>query len=165
MEKFPAIGNFSGNVFFAVICILIILKERRVVARVAAVIKVRGNMFRAFKNLNNETGMVLLMVLMTSIIIMIVSASILSQSMNEMNFAQQQIDEIASTEMAQGIFWNSYSSLAGVQQAVYASGNAIGPTIMQGRNYQMSATQNGTVTTSNTFGNSYILNVSYDSFQ
>ena len=52
----------------------------------------------------------LFIVLMTVIIIMIVSASILSQSMNEINFAQQQIDEIATDQLAKGIFWNEYSS-------------------------------------------------------
>ena len=57
-------------------------------------------MFLQFKKLNNESGIVLLIVLMTAIIIMIVSASILSQSMNEINFAQQQIDEIATQELA-----------------------------------------------------------------
>jgi hypothetical protein len=53
---------------------------------------------------------VLFIVLMTSIIIMIISASILSQSMNEINFAQQQIDEITTDQLQKGIFWNGESS-------------------------------------------------------
>ena len=114
MKRFPITGNFSGNVFFAAICILIILKRRRVVVRAAAVIKIDLReveaMFRSFKKLNNESGIVLFIVLMTVIIIMIVSATILSQSMNEINFAQQQIDEIATDQLAKGIFWNEYSS-------------------------------------------------------
>ena len=46
-------------------------------------------MFRSFKKINNESGIVLFIVLMIAIIIMIISATILSQSMNEINFAQQ----------------------------------------------------------------------------
>lgn len=52
----------------------------------------------------------LFIVLMTVIIIMIVSASILSQSMNEINFAQQQIDEITTDQWNKGIHWLAFSS-------------------------------------------------------
>jgi hypothetical protein len=93
-------------VFFAAICILIILKKNKGLARVAGVIK----MFPQLKKLNNESGIVLFVVLMTAIIIMIFSVGILTQSMNEINYAQQQIDQIVSDQLSKGIFWNAYSN-------------------------------------------------------
>lgn len=112
-------------------------------------------MFRSFKNLNNESGIVLFVVLMTAIIIMIISASILSQSMNEINFAQQQIDEIATDQLAKGVFWNAYSSVGGMQ--------SIGapPATLQNRTYQTTPTSSGPTAAIN----SYSVTVNYDSFQ
>jgi len=130
---------------------LIILKKCRAVVRAAAVI--RSNMFRSFKKFNNESGIVLFIVLMTVIIIMIVSATILSQSMNEINFAQQQIDEIATDQLTKGIFWNQYSS---GMQGVAATG-----TTLQGRTYNIVLNPLGTVGGVS----SYNVIVNYDSFQ
>ena len=73
-------------------------------------------MFPQFKKLNNESGIVLFIVLMTAIIIMIFSVGILTQSMNEINYAQQQIDQIASDQLAKGIFWNAYAT--GILRAI-----------------------------------------------
>jgi len=67
-------------------------------------------MFPQFKKLNNESGIVLFIVLMTAIVIMIFSLGILTQSMNEINYAQQQIDQITSDQLSKGAFWNAYSS-------------------------------------------------------
>ena len=67
-------------------------------------------MFPQLKKLNNESGIVLFVVLMTAIIIMIFSVGILTQSMNEINYAQQQIDQIVSDQLSKGIFWNAYSN-------------------------------------------------------
>jgi hypothetical protein len=68
-------------------------------------------MLFGFKKINNESGIVLFIVLMTAIIIMIFSVGILTQSANEINYAQQQIDQIASEEMGKGVFWQQYSSI------------------------------------------------------
>ncbi|MBF0503752.1 MAG: hypothetical protein HQL14_01500 [Candidatus Omnitrophica bacterium] len=111
-------------------------------------------MFRPLKKLNNESGVVLFTVLMTSIIIMIISASILSQSMNEINFAQQQIDEISSQELADGMFWNGYSSTAGLQAAAISQTE-------QFRTYQAAVAQGGAVPA----GHLYTMTSTYDSFQ
>ena len=82
-----------------------------------------SGMFRPLKNVNNESGIVLFIVLMTVIIIMIISYSILSQSMNEVNFAQQQIDEIQTQELAEGYFWqNYYGATPGVGASQTGSG-------------------------------------------
>jgi hypothetical protein len=112
-------------------------------------------MFRLFKKLDNESGVVLFIVLITAIIIMIVSASILSQSMNEINFAQQQIDEIATDQLQKGIFWNYYS--------VSMQNIPAGPMTftLQGRTYQ------GTIApvAPTPGGSSYTTTGSYDSFQ
>lgn len=70
----------------------------------------RRGMFIQLKRLNNEKGIVLFVVIMTIIIMMIIGASILSQSANEIFFAQQQIDEITSDQLAKGVFWSQYSS-------------------------------------------------------
>ena len=68
-------------------------------------------MFPQFKKLKNESGVVLFIVLMTAIIIMIFSVGILTQSMNEINYAQQQIDQITSDQVSKGMFWNAYSTM------------------------------------------------------
>ena len=116
-------------------------------------------MFPQFKKLNNESGIVLFIVLMVAIIIMILSVGILTQSMNETNYAQQQIDQIVSDQLAKGIFWNAYSS-------AYSSGNV---TNMQnvglygytpsgsGRTYNISLTSIA--------GGGYNAVVNYDTFQ
>ena len=152
-QRLRAILNSFGSVVFAAICILIILRRRPGIARVAEVIK----MFPQFKKLNNESGLVLFIVLMISIIIMIVSVGILTQSMNETNYAQQQVDQIISDQLSKGIFWNAYSS-------AYSSGNmtniqnvGIG-TVMNGRSYNM--TLKITATT-----NMYNVTTNYDTFQ
>jgi Tfp pilus assembly protein PilX len=68
-------------------------------------------MFPQFKKLNNESGVVLFIVLMVAIVIMIFSVGILTQSMNEMNYAQHQIDQINAQEQTMGAFANTYSTL------------------------------------------------------
>jgi len=110
-------------------------------------------MFHQFKKLNNESGIVLFIVLMTAIIIMIISASILSQSMNEINFAQQQIDEITSDQLQKGIFWNGESS-GGIQNIAATN------IVLNGRTYTYTLNSTGTaggVT-------SYSIVANYDTF-
>jgi len=101
----------------------------------------------------NESGIVLFIVLMVAIIIMIFSVGILTQSMNETNYAQQQVDQIVSDQLAKGIFWNAYSP-GGNMQNVGIS------TVMQGRNYSVSL--NTTVTNAST--NHYTVTANYDTF-
>jgi hypothetical protein len=72
-----------------------------------------NRMFIQFKKLNNESGVVLFIVLMSAIIIMMFSVGILTQSMNEINYAQKQMDQIASDQLSKGIFWNAYASQMG----------------------------------------------------
>jgi ABC-type Fe3+ transport system permease subunit len=103
-------------------------------------------MFPQFKKLKQESGVVLFIVLMVAIIIMLFSAGILSQSLNERNYSQQQVDQIASEELAKGIFWNSYSTAFG--SASYASMGSAGTVAAyniadQGRNYQVQITSLG----------------------
>jgi len=104
----------------------------------------------------NESGVVLFIVLMVAIIIMIFSVGILTQSMNETNGAQQQIDQIISDQLAKGIFWNAYSS-------AYSSGNMTNmqnvyfSNVIEGRNYQ--------VTLNPIAGGGYNVVANYDTFQ
>jgi hypothetical protein len=108
-------------------------------------------MFPQLKKLNNESGIVLFIMLMTAIIIMIFSVGILTQSVNEINYAQQQIDQIACDQWAKGIFWNAYAS--GMNGVV--SGSSIYSNIT-GRSYEMTIT--------NTSTNSYNVVCNYDTF-
>ena len=73
---------------------------------------------------------------MTAIIIMIFSVGILTQSMNEINYAQQQIDQIASDELAKGIFWNAYA------QGMQNTGNSTSIPL-SGRSYNVTFTSAG----------------------
>jgi len=89
-------------------------------------------MFFQFKKINNESGLVLFIVLMTAIVIMVFSLSILTQSMNEINYAQQQIEQLASEQWSKGIFWNAYSN------SYFDSGQNVGTsTVIDGTVYQM----------------------------
>ena len=142
-QKPWVIGNFSGSADFAGICILIILKKCQDVARVVAVTITNSpfiyqeglgesnkQMFPQFRRINNESGLILFFVLMTAIIIMIFSVGIMSQSLNEVNYGQQQIDQIISDQLAKGLFWNSYST-------GNLSNIGISTTTINGRVYQM----------------------------
>jgi len=88
-------------------------------------------MFPQLKKINNESGIVLFIVLMTAIIIMIFSLGILTQSMNEINYAQQQIDQISSEQLTKGIWWNAYAT--GMTNLPPSSATTLGG----GRSYQM----------------------------
>ena len=116
-------------------------------------------MFPQFKKINNESGIVLFIILMVAIIIMIVSVGILTQSMNETNSSQQQIDQIVSEQLAKGVFWNAYSK-------AYSSGSVtnltnIGiSTVLQGRNYQISVNYQGVSGNSTVWGST----ANYDTF-
>ena len=112
-------------------------------------------MFPQLKKINNESGIILFIILMTSIIIMIFSVGILTQSMNEINYAQQQIDQIASEQLAKGIWWQAYASgnlPTGAAATIYDNST--------GRNYVMDmapiASVNGIT--------NYQVSVSYDTF-
>jgi hypothetical protein len=97
-------------------------------------------MFPQLKKINNESGVVLFIVLMVVIIIMIFSVGILTQSMNETGYAQQQIDQIVSDQLAKGIFWNAYSNSYFNQTTPQNVGIT---TTIQGRTYQVSLNYNG----------------------
>jgi len=107
-----------------------------------------------FKKINNESGIVLFIVLMTAIIIMIFSVGILTQSMNEINYAQQQIDQIASEQCAKGAFWKAYATGMTVPPG---SGDC---QPLSGRSYTVS------VPASSTAGaiKSYTVQANYDTF-
>jgi hypothetical protein len=66
-------------------------------------------MFPQLKKINNESGILFFAVLMSIIIIMIFSLAVLMQSSNELNYSQQQIDQITSEQLTKGMFWNSYA--------------------------------------------------------
>jgi len=113
-------------------------------------------MFPQFKKINNESGVVLFIVLMTAIIIMIFSLGILTQSINEINYAQQQIDQIASEQLAKGIFWNAYNAEA----SSMSMPTGVTPVVISGRTYNITMSSNspdGPVT-------NYAVIANYDTF-
>ena len=87
------------------------------------------------KNINNKSGIVMLMVLMVIIIMMILSVSILSSSLNKGSTAQGQVDAIKQEQLAKGLYWRDYSN-----------GNIGVSTVSQyyvvdGKTYQLDVTQ------------------------
>lgn len=50
------------------------------------------------------------MVMMTSLIIVIISLGILTQSVNQLNIGQNQIDQIACDQLVKGTMWPQMSS-------------------------------------------------------
>jgi len=115
-------------------------------------------MFPQLKKFNNESGIVLFIILMTAIIIMIFSVGILTQSMNENNYAQQQVDQVICDQLIKELYANAYSS--GNLQNVGIS------TVMQGRNYQVTLNNYGLIASGADAG-SYNLQTTcnYDTFQ
>ena len=114
-------------------------------------------MFPQLKRINNESGVVLFIVLMTAIIIMLFSVGILTQSLNETNSAQQQIDQIVSDELAKGVFWNAFSNGT---LATGSSNIGVVTMMIQGRVYNI---------TLNYYGSplgiaNWIATANYDSF-
>ena len=69
-------------------------------------------MFLEFKKLNNESGVVLFIVLMVAIVIMIFSVGILNQSMNEIHYGQDQVKQIQCQEQSMGFFSSNFSPFA-----------------------------------------------------
>ncbi len=116
------------------------------------------NMFPQLKKINNESGIVLFIVLMTAIIIMIFSVGILTQSMNEINYAQQQIDQSFPTSWPKGSFG---MHIANGTLATGSSNIGVGTMMIQGRTYNI---------TLNYYGApggiaNWIATANYDSFQ
>jgi archaellum component FlaG (FlaF/FlaG flagellin family) len=112
-------------------------------------------MFPQFKKLNNESGIVLFIVLMTAIIIMIFAVGIVTQSMNEINYAQQQIDQISADQLAKGIWWNAYASGMTNLPSDYKTN------LHGGRNYNAAVSSLGS---SPTGISSYAVSANYDTF-
>ena len=151
VERFQVFASFFASAAFVGTCISIILKNHPGIVRGVGAIKI---MFPQLKKMDSESGIVLFMVLMTAVIIMIFCLGILTQSMNETNYAQQQVDQIASEQLAKGVFWNAYSNgyLAG------GGGNAVVGTVSPlNRAYGMSI--------NNPAAGSYSVSVNYDTFQ
>jgi hypothetical protein len=57
----------------------------------------------------NNSGMVLMTVLMIVMVMMIMTITILTQSLNQSTSVQKQIDQIKEDQLAKGIFWKAHS--------------------------------------------------------
>jgi hypothetical protein len=80
---------------------------------------------------------------MTAIIIMIFSLGVLTQSLNETNSGQQQIDQIVSDQLSKGIFWNAY---ANGDLAKQSSNIGVGTISIANRTYTMALNFYGNAT-------------------
>lgn len=67
-----------------------------------------------FSNLRkrNNSGIVLVTVLMMSVIMMILAIGIIGTNVSSVTSGQRQIDRIKSEQLAKGTFWISYSKLS-----------------------------------------------------
>ncbi len=74
-----------------------------------------------FRKLNQESGMVLLTVLIVSIGMIIIGISILSLNINQVKMGQLEIERIRSAEIAKGKYWSDYSLFANAGTAPVAS--------------------------------------------
>ncbi len=108
------------------------------------------------KKINNESGVVLFFVLMTAIIIMIFSLGILNQSVNENNYAQQQVDQATCDQLKMKAFWQSEANKALLPIYQTAAGFT---TTINGRTYTVKAT------TDNQPIQKWQFTCSYDTFQ
>lgn len=61
---------------------------------------------------NNESGMVMVVVLMVTIIIMVYSIGILSRGASQVISAEDQVDRIKAEQLAVGAYAKTYSDLA-----------------------------------------------------
>lgn len=103
-----------------------------------------------FLQLNNrrqhESGMVLLTVMMVVAVIMVLSITLLSQTITKNTSVQAQVDQIRAEQFAKGVFWDAYSA-GNFTPGATALGN------YNGKAY--------TATISNPGNNSYSVQVSY----
>ena len=65
-----------------------------------------------FQNLKNESGMVLIMVLLVTIIIMVYSIGILSRGASQVVSAEDEVDRIKAEQLVIGAYAKTYSDLA-----------------------------------------------------
>jgi len=65
-----------------------------------------------FRQLKNESGMVLLMVLMAVTIMMVFSIGVISRGVSQTKSSEQQIDRIKVEQLAMGAYAKAYSDLA-----------------------------------------------------
>lgn len=100
-------------------------------------------MFKRKKN--NESGMVMIMVIMVTIIIMVYSIGILSRGATQVISAEDQVDRIKADQLAMGAYAKAYTDMA--------SGSALPGTFnetLDGKTYTVVLTDGGTTGPNNT---------------
>ena len=109
-------------------------------------------MFKKLKN--NESGMILMIVLLIVAVMMIFTITILTQSISQTTASQKEIERIKAEQLAKGIFWNAYAGGSGQQLTT-------GPVTIgaiDGKTYQATITSLGAGPANTT---AYSINVSY----
>ena len=65
-----------------------------------------------FRQLRNESGMVMVMVLMAIVIMMVFSIGVISRGISQSKSAEEQVDRIKSEQLAIGAYAKYYSDMA-----------------------------------------------------
>ena len=72
-----------------------------------------GEWIKMFRQLrNNESGVVLIMVVMTVVIMMIFSIGLVSRGVSQTKSSESQIDRIKAEQLAMGVYAKAYSDRA-----------------------------------------------------
>jgi Tfp pilus assembly protein PilX len=93
-----------------------------------------------FRQLKNESGMVMLMVLMTIVVMMIFSIGVLSRTSSQTRSSEAQIDRIRAEQLAVGAFAKVYSDRAA--GGAYTALTTITANL-DGKTYQVNVTEGG----------------------
>ena len=93
-----------------------------------------------FRNHRRESGVILLIVIATIMVMSVFAISILSQSLNQSASAQAQVDNIVAEELAKGAFWKVYAD---------KNGGVVNPTVssepsLNGKVFTVSITNSST---------------------
>ena len=89
------------------------------------------------KSLKNESGVVLVTVIVMTLVMMIFAAGILGLNVSQVTVGEREVERIQAQELALGAWWQNYSTL-------YAGGEPDGSTFiepMDGKNFTVITTK------------------------
>ena len=89
---------------------------------------------------NNESGVILIMVLMTTVVVMILSIGLMSQGVSQTKSAEEQVARIRAEQLAIGAYAKTYTDLA--TGAAVTSPMAV---TIDGKNYNVTVTDQGAI--------------------
>ncbi len=139
---------FSGSARIVVLFILTIKRAVCVLVRSAKVlssIMIFKEAYVLSRRKRNDSGMVMIMVLMVTIIIMVYSIGILSRGATQVLSAEDQVDRIKADQLTMGAYAKTYTDMA--------AGSAMPTTFtetLDGKAYTVAVTNGGATGPNNT---------------